>query len=100
MATAMMMVNAWAPPETGVPGTEFHANAGEMNTSISYEILWPETSIDDANWQTVPVRWRYGRLASSGVWRCVAGSAIWTPTREHRGDGLFALFATPIDISG
>jgi hypothetical protein len=33
----MMMVSAWAPPEMGVPGTEFHANAGEINTPISYD---------------------------------------------------------------
>ncbi len=37
IATAMMIVSAWAPPEVGVPGTEFHASAGEINNPISYE---------------------------------------------------------------
>jgi len=37
MAIPIMMVSAWAPPDMGVPGTEFHANAGEINTLVSYE---------------------------------------------------------------
>ncbi len=39
MPTAKMIVSAWAPPEVGVPGTEFQASAGEINTPISYEQL-------------------------------------------------------------
>ena len=56
MAIPIMMVSAWAPPEVGVPGTEFHANAGEINTPISCELVWPEPNIDTADWQTVPVQ--------------------------------------------
>ena len=36
IATAIMIVSAWAPPEMGVPGTEFHASAGEINIFNSY----------------------------------------------------------------
>ena len=36
IATAIMIVSAWAPPEVGVPGTEFHASAGEIKIPASY----------------------------------------------------------------
>ena len=32
----MMIVSATGPPEVPVPGTEFHANAGEINNPTSY----------------------------------------------------------------
>ena len=56
MAIPIMMVSAWAPPEVGVPGTEFHASAGEINTLISHGMVWPEPNIDAPDWQTVPAR--------------------------------------------
>ena len=55
MATPMMIVSAWAPPETGVPGTEFHASAGEINTSISHQMDPRDVKSDEASWQTDPV---------------------------------------------
>ena len=55
MATPMMIVSAWAPPETGVPGTEFHASAGEINTSISHQMNPRDVKLVEASWQTDPV---------------------------------------------